>query len=593
MAESASAAYERYRTDPVCFIEECFLMRPESGGALVPYELWPIQKRFLNDLVLRSTSGPVWAICLKARRLGITSATQALCFSRLVLTPNYLGALLTQLKTPGRNILDYAGFYMAGISENLFSLFRCEAVCAHDDLRCVFVEKTKDSWHFRWGSRLQVFTAETQEMSRGLGLQFLHLSEAAYYGSSEERLISAILPTVSKDTAATNVFVIAESTGSGASGWFYDTYMIAKEAIEARKESRSVSTRWQPYFYPWFEDSRYRRPDLLENGKLPPDPRFADEEDYLKRVFCLGDDQLAWRRATIEDEFSGNHELFRREYPATDKEAFLVPSRGVFPSEVLFEMRARAEGLPRLGFVERRLGGLLTFTESRSGLYRVVEEPRPGVDYLIGADPALGMVDTEFTRAGDYSAAVVIRRDGAKLRQVAMLRTRADVESFATDVMKLAQFYNNAWICPERNSGVGRHMIRVLRRSGYQRLWRNKDMRRLGITIDEAYGFQTDATSKQMLISDTQAALQSGTLEINDVVIIDELLDYTRLEGRSRERYGPSSAAGHDDAAMALMIAVTAYTDNPPHGGDLGDEVEDFEDKLEEAYRIFARAGFR
>lgn len=569
--------FELSQSDPIRFIEEAFAMRPETGGALVPLRLWDVQRRFLSDLARWRKDGPVWVVCVKARRLGITSATQAWGFAHIASIRNYAMALLAQLKVPGRNIMDYPEFFWTRMQERLGEMFACGPDCSHN-LSCAFREKTKDAWQFRWGSRIQVFTAETKTMARGSGFQFLHLSEAAYYGSKEEELISAILPTVPKDPTSNRTFVVAESTGAGNSGWFYETYQLAKEAEQARKEGRWAHDPWRPIFYPWFLDRRYRRPDLLIDGKLPPDPVYDEEEEMLRKRFGLDDAQLAWRRVTIETEFNRDVALFRREYPCDDREAFLAKGADLFPQAILTRMLEENAGQVVSGYILRK-GQSWVFKPSEGGVFRIRDEPKIGVQYLLAADPALGIENTAYTKAGDYSAAVVVCRENNKIRQVAAIRVRQDVEAFTDLCVKLARYYNDAVICPENNSGTGRHMIRLLRKMGYGRIWRNREVRRHEIEIEDLLGWSTNVTTKQMMISDMQAALAHGAVDIADPLIIQELLDYSRKPAGSRERYGPASASGHDDMADAMMIAVVAFADNPPIGRPL-EHISDYDSVL-------------
>ncbi len=558
-------------SDPVAFIERIFFIKPERSGAKLPFKLRDVQREFLSRLAEYSRDGQVRVVVAKARRLGITSATMAMGMTQVLSRPNYHMALLAQLKTPARNIMDYTRSFWDGVVQNAPEVYACgRPECEHaDNLRCAFVERTKETWEFRWGSRLQAFTAETKASTRASGFHFLHLTEAAYYSGEEEGLLDAILPTLPKDPDAKGIFVVAESTGNGSSGWFYETYQAAKEAESARQAGKKPLTWWRPLFFPWFVDSRYRRPDLLEDGKLPPDPRFEDEEEYLERSYGLSPAQLAWRRATILDEFRGDVDAFKKEYPSDDREAFLVKGSNIFPASTLLAMKEANASSVVCGYLLRREGNF-RFVPSEDGPFRVAQEPKPGVSYLIGADPALGIEETEFTKAGDWSAAVVWRRDGPKLVQVAALRCRKDVEAFTNLVVDLARWYNGACICPERNSGVGRHMIRTLRRLGYHNIWRAKNLRRLEIEVEELLGWATDPTSKQMMISDMQAALAAGTVELYDPILIDELLDYSRKPAGSRERYGPASSGGHDDMADAAMIGLCAFNDNPPFPRPLG-----------------------
>jgi hypothetical protein len=68
-----------------------------------------------------------------------------------------------------------------------------------------------------------------------------------------------------------------------------------------------------------------------------------DDEEQLAETYGLNDDQLAWRRWTIDNKCRGSLDKFRQEYPSNDVEAFLMSGRPAFGIESVRAQLAEAE----------------------------------------------------------------------------------------------------------------------------------------------------------------------------------------------------------------------------------------------------------
>ena len=81
-------------------------------------------------------------------------------------------------------------------------------------------------------------------------------------------------------------------------------------ATSRRKPGSEISRR---SFVPWFWSDEYRR-------DVPADFALTDEEQEYSRLHGLQTEQLAWRRAKIDE--LRDPRLFAQEYPSTAAEAF-------------------------------------------------------------------------------------------------------------------------------------------------------------------------------------------------------------------------------------------------------------------------------
>ncbi|MFC0274097.1 FtsK/SpoIIIE domain-containing protein [Metabacillus herbersteinensis] len=95
------------------------------------------------------------------------------------------------------------------------------------------------------------------------------------------------------------------------------------------KQAERGESDFIPLFFPWYEHQEYRM-------EPPEDFVLTDEEEELKELYNVDNDQLYWRRWAIRNNCGGDPELFKQEYPANSEEAFLSSGRPRFDIKTLF-----------------------------------------------------------------------------------------------------------------------------------------------------------------------------------------------------------------------------------------------------------------
>jgi hypothetical protein len=174
--------------------------------------------------------------------------------------------------------------------------------------------------------------------------------------------------------------VIVESTGNGPLGKFHDLWKIAKA------DAVRPNPTWGYVFVPWTQCERYQRP--------VPDPKAlqADLNSEERRLMGLGLslEQIAWRRWKLAQE-GATPLRFRREYPLTDLEPFMVDAHGWFDQEALNELLALIPSATpeRRAILEQPV--------------KVLVPPEPGRRYGMGLDTSGGV--------GRDDAAIKVWRD--------------------------------------------------------------------------------------------------------------------------------------------------------------------------------------
>lgn len=165
-------------------------------------------------------------------------------------------------------------------------------------------------------------TAGNKSVGRGTTVQYFHGSEVAFWPNASEHA-KGILQAV-PDEAGTEV--ILESTANGIGNYFHQQWQKAE----------SGESEYQAIFVPWFWQDEYRKP-------VKDDFTLSDEEESLKQLYHLDNEQLQFRRSKIAElsaDGIDGESAFKQEYPMNANEAFQVSGGDTLISPIDV-MRAR------------------------------------------------------------------------------------------------------------------------------------------------------------------------------------------------------------------------------------------------------------
>lgn len=284
---------------------------PKEGG-MVPFLLNEIQWRFLERIVSDKQAGELLRyIVLKARQFGISTFVQGLYWYELN-------------RRPGTNASTIAHKDDAAL--NLYEMTRRFVECAPHRPKLESFTRKGLVFARPHDARLTLGTAEGKEAKRSFTIHLAHLSEVAFWPEADITDLG-LMQSIPDEP---NTMVVKESTANGVGGLFYQQYWAAKAG----------KGRFKALFYAWHEHPRYAIEVQPSEAKRIQDT-LDEEEKQLVRSFKVSTAQLAWRRFTIADKCNGDVGLFHQEYPASDREAFLVSGRPVFDLQLL-DARARA-----------------------------------------------------------------------------------------------------------------------------------------------------------------------------------------------------------------------------------------------------------
>lgn len=259
----------------------------------------------------KTRMGYVRALILKGRQQGMSTYTAARFYHQTIFQPESSTFILShQSKTTGP-LFDIVKRYHSNMP---LALAPDTDTSNKNQLRFAFPNpKDPDRMLI---SEYTVGTAGSEDIGRGFTIKYLHLSEAAFYEKTDE-LETGLFQAVAE---APGTEIIMESTANGIGNMFY------RKAMDAL----SHKGIYQLIFIPWYWQLEYRTP-------TPPDFIAAPEEEKLKYLYNLDNQQILWRRNKIVS--LGKVWKFQQEYPMDPAEAFVVSGESLVDKEKLLEAR--------------------------------------------------------------------------------------------------------------------------------------------------------------------------------------------------------------------------------------------------------------
>ncbi len=331
-------------------------IRPKEGGRSVPLIFNKAQMmlhHFIEDI---KKSGQLVRICVvKGRQQGISTYTAARFLHKATLNPGISVFILAHISKS----CDY-----------LFDMVKRMYSNLPDPLRPGIERSNKKELKFgKIDSEYGLGTAGAQDVGRGMNPHLLHLSEAAFYGNTDD-LSTGLMQGVSTDL---NTEIIMESTANGVSNMFYNLCMKGTDP--------NALTRYKTLFIPWYIQDEYR--------ETPP-PRFkpTDREAELMDIYALSIDQIFWRRRKLEDEYNGDLWKFLQEYPCCLAEAFQSSGDTLLKPELVEVARKNRAFIDDLAPMVMGVDGS---GEGSDRTVLVVRQGRRVVEYEVYNDPVKPM----------------------------------------------------------------------------------------------------------------------------------------------------------------------------------------------------------
>lgn len=569
---------DRLRTD-FPFYAEKILRIVGPGGKVVPFVLKAEQQRLWDELQARRAQGyPMWALILKARKIGFSTMAQGMIFQRTTTTPNHTSLTVAQdNKTAGELMAMFELMYNHLPTHPDFAFLRPAIANQRKRAEMHFGEPARNNYqrgNLGLNSKILIDTAREFNSGRGFTFRSVHGSEVGQWDDLDRKLL-AILNAVPHDDPET--LVLLEGTAQGLNAY----HKMWKQAIDGTSD-------FLPFFSPWFEDPRNVRKFVSDEERqqfesdLGCGP-WGEDEPYLVEL-GLSLEQLRWRRWSIQTQFNSDLQNFHQENPATWEEAFASSGRHVFAPLLVKKVRQGAEVsekqarkvLLEKSATKLRRGRFVSIEvptavrervpseHSRTDLYwRFWDDPREKGQYIVVVDPASGEERSE--GEPDFTGIQVL--DHVNRVQVAELQSRADPDLIAEQALLVCLKYtvlpHKPLLVVEMTGGYGTSIAdRLYKEYGYTRMYRRKpiDPRRREKTTD-LIGFSTDRNTKPRLIDGLKELVREGTHGVRSLRLANEFGTYQRTKNGTKLEAAPGS---FDDLLMPFGIAHYVAQEVPP-----------------------------
>lgn len=269
------------------------ISKDPANKTLVPLVPNQAQLRLFAIMEAQRVAGfPMRVIVLKSRRQGVSTGFNGYAFSQVQNNPNTKAFVCAHDGDSSDNL-----FFMNRIFEQ--NLPECERKPKQRS------NKKEILWDHPHWSTFKVQTAGKLELGRSELVHFLHCSELAMWSNASTSLTAVFqcVPSL-PDTA-----ILIESTANGVGGEFHERW---EAAVKRWNDTNGSLDGFVPLFLSWLED-----PD---NTKVVPKDyqwgEFTEEEGYLRAYHNARPDQLYWRRWKLHNDFNGDVDMLKQEYPS-------------------------------------------------------------------------------------------------------------------------------------------------------------------------------------------------------------------------------------------------------------------------------------
>lgn len=529
--------YHKLANDPHWYIQN-FLKIRNKNSKLVPFQFNSAQL-ILNERLRHCEKNkiPKKFIILKARQMGISTWSEGQIFARTASRPFVNSLIIAHEDTATQNLFNMSKLYYEELPNEIRPMkkYSNEKALSFENPTNDDIEKQSNPG---LRSKITVATAGSKEAGRSATINNLHISELAFFPNPEITML-ALMQSVPDNLDS---MVLIESTANGVGDYFHRMWKQAE-----RGESEFI-----PIFLPWFTEPNYMKEFStdLEKEQFRREVDMVTKDSAGKEIFTeeknlmekhdLTLEQLHWRKYTIANKCNGDLERFQQEYPSTPEEAFIASGRPKFNVGTLKKYQSKTKKGER-GYLEYKSDKVVFIPDSK-GYLEVWEHPQQGVNYCIGADVAEGLIH------GDYSVAFVGTEE---FTLPCMWHGHIDPDLFGDELVKLAKYYNDAYLGIENNN----HGLTTIRRVQYLEYWNiyyQKTYDMMTDKMSQKVGWHTNRKTKPMMINKLAEFVRDMTINIPSDLLISEMYTYIINENGTTD----AQQGCHDDTVMSVAILL-------------------------------------
>lgn len=300
-----------------------------------------VAKEEYHAIVEKSGDGILLAT-LKARQLGISTISECIIAHRIIFYGSIAALIASDVDDHTINLYEM----VARILDNLpwFMLPRSSDPKKDYKAKNSMISFYDQDSIIRFGAGKNMQGGKNQEkgsIGTGQTLHLTHISEFALW-SNAEQIYDSLMPAV---PMSSKTFMVIESTAKGRGNEWHKTWERAKRGLG----------RLKPVFFPYYTDpSDYRLPapadwTPLEHTSAHAARVLATSAQWIGKSMILSREQMFWYEQTYA-QYKDSRMLYKflAEYCADDVEAFQASTQGVFPAELIHELRQHANPNPVL-----------------------------------------------------------------------------------------------------------------------------------------------------------------------------------------------------------------------------------------------------
>ena len=575
----------RFREDPEFALYITDKIEDKATGQMIPFRLNYPQRRLLKLFEdLRHQGKPIRVIILKARQWGGSTLTQLyIKWMQDFRHDGWNSIVLSQVKGTSKKIK--AMYRKAIESQPGWTIG-----LPNSELKMAPYENSVDDFIVSDGMRnirrstLTVASFDNFDNVRGSNFHCAHYSEVAYWKHTEEHDPEAVISSISGgiDPIADNIEVF-ESTGRGASGFFYERCQMAMD----KKNNDAYSFIFIPFYI--IEKDMLEVEDpyefaewLLKNRNRSTCPDgWREEGKFFWRMWKLGAsfEAINWYR-TERNKYK-THAYMATEAPVDETEAFRNSGNLVFSPYSIDELMEEYKRPPAyyadivIPADIRKSKRLITdskveIREGNEGEMKIWSVPNNHILKIANRYVVCVDIGGKSTSA-DYTVMTVIDRMGMMPsmkgvpRVVARWRSHCRHDILAWKAAALAHYYDDALLVIESNSidrtrdnnVEGDHFGTIIEE--ISDFYPNLYMRSAGPEAVQdkptmKYGFHTNTLTKSWIIDNLIAFVDDKLWDEPDAEMYRELRNYERRDdGTMGNIQGKDN---HDDVLMSTAIAL-------------------------------------
>ena len=450
------------------YIERYIKIRNKEGK-IVNFRLNRPQEK-LYDIIKeqKQAKNPVRVIILKARQMGFSTLTESILFKETVTKFNRRTGIIT---------------HKATATSNLFNMSKLMYECLPEDMKPSVKRSNAQELIFDndngtgLKSKIKCMTAGSSGVGRSDTFDNLHLSELAFWEGDVTATLTGLFQAVPN---LPDTMIIIESTANG----FEKFKELWEQAVNGEND-------FIPLFVAWHEMPEYSMP--YSGFKL------TAEEEHLKELYNITNDQLEWRRWCIRNNCQNDIDQFKQEYPSNPEEAFISTGRCIFDKNaVINRLRYVPKPIKQGYFVyneenaRRNIMSDIKWVNDKKGCIKLFKLPNMPAftQYCIGGDTAGD------TQGDEFSSDVI---DAKSLEQVATLTMQTDEDLYAKQMYCLGMHYGWALMAIETNYST--YPQKKLEELGYPKFYVRETVDRFDKSVTKQFGFNTNKKTKPLMLA--------------------------------------------------------------------------------------------